>query len=55
METIQNTSPYHDDRKAQVLLERIKEKMLRMRAKGENPAKAIQASELNQKDKQRCN
>jgi hypothetical protein len=55
METSQNTLLYHDDREAQVLLERIKEKMLRMRAMGENPAEPIQASELNQKDKQCCN
>jgi len=55
METSQNTLLYHDDREAQMLLERIKEKMVRKLAMREKTLEPIQSVELNQKEKQRCN
>lgn len=55
METSQNTLLYHDDREAQLLLERIREKMAQKQALREKALELIQSSEFNQKDKQRCN
>jgi hypothetical protein len=55
METSQNTLLYHDDREAQILLRRIREKMVRDQALREKALELIQSPEFNQKDKQRCN
>jgi len=49
METSQNALLLHDDREAQILLERIREKKIRKQEMHEK------SSELNQKDKQSLN
>ena len=44
---------YHDDREAQLLLKRIKEKMVRMQPMRDKASELMQSSERNQEDK-RC-
>jgi hypothetical protein len=54
MEPSQNTLLLHDDREAQVLLQRIREKKIQQQAVREKSLELNQL-ELNQKDKQSLN
>jgi hypothetical protein len=55
METGQKTWVYHDDRQAQLLLERIKEKMVRNTPIREKALALSQGSQVDQEKKQCCN
>jgi len=54
METSQKTTLFHDDVEAQMLLERIREKMIRKQTARENGLELSRSPELNQNNERRC-